>query len=183
MIKVNLGCGKRDFGPDWIHIDGGDYPHLNKEYGSISELKMNNNSVDLLYASHLIAYFSREEFKNILKEWFRVLKPGGILRLATPDFDDMTTLYQSGGVELKDIIGPLYGKMRMGEEWIYHKETYDFKTLNHILIDSGFKTIVYYDWRKTDHAQFDDHSQAYLCPKGDKENGVLISLNIECVKP
>ena len=28
MIKINLGCGWRDFGKDWIHIDGGDYSHL-----------------------------------------------------------------------------------------------------------------------------------------------------------
>lgn len=28
MMKLHLGCGKRDFGPEWISIDGGDYPHL-----------------------------------------------------------------------------------------------------------------------------------------------------------
>ena len=28
MVKLSLGCGKRDFGSDWIHIDGGDYDHL-----------------------------------------------------------------------------------------------------------------------------------------------------------
>ena len=28
MIKINLGCGWRNFGKDWIHIDGGDYSHL-----------------------------------------------------------------------------------------------------------------------------------------------------------
>ncbi|HAI38830.1 MAG TPA: methyltransferase, partial [Maribacter sp.] len=38
-----------------------------------------------------------------------------------------------------------------------------------------------YDWRQTEHAKFDDHSQAYI-PHMDKENGTLISLNIEAVK-
>jgi hypothetical protein len=28
MIKINLGCGWRNFGKDWYHIDGGDYDHL-----------------------------------------------------------------------------------------------------------------------------------------------------------
>ena len=37
-----------------------------------------------------------------------------------------------------------------------------------------------YNWKNTEHAQFDDHSQAYL-PDMDKENGTLISLNIECI--
>ena len=43
------------------------------------------------------------------------------------------------------------------------------------------KEIKKYNWRKTEHSMFDDHSQAYL-PHMDKENGILISLNVECVK-
>ena len=27
-MKFNLGCGWRNFGKDWIHVDGGDYDHL-----------------------------------------------------------------------------------------------------------------------------------------------------------
>ena len=38
-----------------------------------------------------------------------------------------------------------------------------------------------YDWKETDHSEFDDHSQAYI-QHMDKENGILISLNVECVK-
>ena len=36
MIKINMGCGWRDFGDDWIHIDAGDYVHL--DYESIHDL-------------------------------------------------------------------------------------------------------------------------------------------------
>ena len=39
----------------------------------------------------------------------------------------------------------------------------------------------FWDWRKTEHSQFDDHSQAYL-PKMNKEHGTLISLNVEAIK-
>ena len=27
-MKLNIGCGKRNFGEDWIHIDGSDYEHI-----------------------------------------------------------------------------------------------------------------------------------------------------------
>ena len=30
-IKINMGCGWRNFGKDWVHIDGGDYPHLDSK--------------------------------------------------------------------------------------------------------------------------------------------------------
>jgi hypothetical protein len=46
----------------------------------------------------------------------------------------------------------------------------------------GFVDVRRYDWRDTEHAHVDDYSQAYV-PHMDKENGILISLNVECRKP
>jgi len=179
MIKINMGCGWRDFGKDWVHIDGGDYPHLDSK--DIFNLPYEDNSVDLIYASHVIEYFNREEVKDVLNEWIRVLKPNGKLRLAVPNFEEMVTLYLGGKIQLDGILGPLYGQMPMGEETIYHRTTYDYISLETLLSDLGMKSIKKWDWRETSHSEFDDHSQAYI-PHMDKKNGVLISLNIECQK-
>lgn len=51
-----------------------------------------------------------------------------------------------------------------------------------VLEDVGFENVRRYNWRETEHALIDDYSQAYI-PHMDKENGILISLNIECSKP
>ena len=47
----------------------------------------------------------------------------------------------------------------------------------------GFKNIKIWDWQEffKEQKDFDDHSQAYF-PHMDKENGILVSLNIECQK-
>jgi len=177
MIKINMGCGWRNFGEDWVHIDGGDYDHL--DHKDIFNLPYEDNMVDLIYASHVIEYFDTQEVQKVLKEWKRVLKKDGILRIAVPDFQSMTELYHSGKIELINILGPLYGKMDMGDKKIYHKTVYDFKTLENTLKYAGFYDIFRYDWRSTSHSQFDDHSQAYI-PHMDKQNGTLISLNVEC---
>ena len=85
MVKINMGCGWRNFGEDWVHIDGGDYDHL--DYDSIQKLdQFSDDSVDLVYASHVIEYFDRQEVIKLLTEWKRVLKPNGVLRLAVPNF-------------------------------------------------------------------------------------------------
>lgn len=184
MIKLHLGCGWRDFGGDWIHIDGGDYEHL--DHGDITKLPYEDESVDVIYASHVLEYFDREEAKTVLQEWIRVLKKGGTLRIAVPDFEAMATMYvmTRNTIEqhrLGSFIGPLYGKMQMGNQTIYHKTAYDFNDLSSILKILGIKSVKRYDWRETEHAQFDDHSQAYI-PHMDKDNGVLISLNVEGIK-
>jgi predicted SAM-dependent methyltransferase len=178
-LKLHIGCGWRNFGLDWIHIDGGDYDHISSK--DIINLPFSDNSINLIYASHVIEYFDREEIIIIFNKWYNKLQPGGVLRLAVPNFEAMAKLYIEKNIPLKNFIGPLYGKMKMEDQWIYHKTTYDFKELSELLIECGFTDITYYDWKQTEHSQFDDHSQAYI-PHMDKENGTLISLNIEAKK-
>mgnify|MGYP003131517773 CR=1 FL=1 len=178
-MKLHIGCGWRNFGSDWIHIDAGNYSHT--ENHDIVSLPYKNNSVDLIYASHVIEYFDRESVLDALLEWGRVLKPKGKLRIAVPNFKAMCELYVDGSVELLEILGPLYGKMMMGDDIIYHKTVYDFPDLKETLLTCGFNNVTQYDWRETEHSEFDDHSQAYI-PHMDKENGTLISLNVEATK-
>ena len=177
-IKLHLGCGWRNFGSDWIHIDGGDYPHL--QFNDITKLPFNDGVVDVIYASHVIEYFDRIEIKTVLCEWHRVLRTGGTLRLAVPDFLKLMWVYQDTN-DINKILGPLFGQMPMGDATIYHKTVYDFNSLKELLESLGFYNIIHYNWKKTDHAQYDDHSQAYY-PHMDKENGLLISLNVEATK-
>tara|TARA_Y100000310_G_C20663623_1_gene806211 strand:- start:579 stop:1136 length:558 start_codon:yes stop_codon:yes gene_type:complete len=178
-IKINMGCGHRNFGEDWIHIDGGNHNHL--DYNDITKLPYGTNEVDLIYASHVLEYFDREEVVDLLKEWYRVLKPNGIIRLAVPDFKEMAKLYYIRGYDLVCFLGPLYGKMKMGDRVIYHRTVYDINSIKEVLQEGGFSNVKNYDWRTTDHSDFDDYSQAYI-PHMDKEEGTLISLNVEAVK-
>ena len=140
-----------------------------------------NESVELIYASHLIEYFDRKEIIPILKRWREVLKPNGILRLAVPNFKIYANLYAKEKISLDDSLGPLYGKMTMNNKIIYHKTTYDYTSLKKILQKVGMRNISKYSWRETSHSMFDDHSQAYF-PHMDKDNGILMSLNMECIK-
>lgn len=178
-MKLHLGCGKRDFGSDWTSIDGGDFPYLHSH--DVTKLPFGDNSADIIYASHVLEYFDRAEVVLVLEEWFRVLKQGGTLRLAVPDFEQMVRLYFSRMFSLDNFLGPLYGKMQMGDGTIYHKTCYDFVSLKNLLEKIGFKNIRLWDWRNTEHSQHDDCSRAYI-PKMDFENGTLISLNTECEK-
>jgi len=180
-MKFNVGCGWRNFGDGWTHIDAGDYKHLDSD--DIYLGKYEENSADLIYASHVIEYFDREEIKKLLSAWKSVLKSNGVLRIAVPNFYEIASLYIKGynDYTLDNVLGPLYGKMSMGTETIYHRTTYDYNSLKKVLEDSGFNNVRNWDWKNTSHSQFDDHSQAYY-PHFEKENGKLISLNVECVK-
>lgn len=182
-MKLHIGCGMRNFGKGWYHVDVADFPHIDSKDIYLNEF--DEQSADLIYSAHMIEYLDRDAVRLLLKSWYSVLNHGGTLRLAVPDFDAMAQLYAFGRCTLSEILGPLYGKMVIAgkDKVVYHRTVYDFASLQMILKEIGFTNVRRYDWRLTDHAVYDDHSQAYLCPKGDKEKGVLISLNIECEKP
>ena len=184
-MKIHLGAWKRKI-PGFINVDLCDFEHIHYK-NRIDKLPFfNNNVADLIYCSHSLEYFDYEEAKAALIEWKRVLKKGGILRIAVPDFEKLIEIYKITG-DLNKIIGPLYGKMKINTSGkdklniLYHKMVYDQKLITELLNLCGYSNIKKYDWKKTIHKDYDDHSQAYF-PHLDKKNGILISLNLEAQK-
>lgn len=182
-VCLNLGCWHRHI-PGWVHVDLCDMPHIDHQ-SRIDDLPMfADASVDLIYSSHSFEYFDRQQAPRVLAEWHRVLKPGGTLRLAVPDFDALLQVYAKTGA-VERILGPLYGRMEIetgdGPVTLYHKTVYTFASLQALLEANGFGDIRRYDWQQTIHKDHDDHSQAYF-PHMDKENGILVSLNVEATK-
>jgi predicted SAM-dependent methyltransferase len=182
-LQLHLGCGKR-YLPGFVHIDVDNFPHIDHRT-TIDRLPMfADATVDLIYCCHALEYFDRLEAVEVLEEWRRILKPGGILRLAIPDFAALVELYRRHG-DLGLILGPLYGRIIIessdGPRVLYHKTTYDYASLEQICLQAGFRSVKRYNWSETIHKAFDDFSQAYH-PYMDKEHGLLISLNVEAVR-
>jgi predicted SAM-dependent methyltransferase len=176
-MKLHLGCGNK-YIPGFIHIDLMDFEHIDHKR-SIDDLSIfEDSSVDLIYACHVLEHFNRNNVDKVLAEWCRVLKPGGIVRISVPGFEELVKIYQKYG-DMKLILGPLVG----GQTYLYnfHNLIFDFKFISELLKKAGFREVSRYDWRKTEHVNVDDFSQAYI-PHMDKENGMPVSLNVEAVK-
>ncbi len=113
-MKLNLGCGAvRPKG--WINVDsslnaylqklpGGKqlakamgmvtYDSDNVTYMNLNKpWKFNNNSADVVYASHLFEHLSLKSADLFMKESFRVLKPGGAIRIVVPDLYQICRKY------------------------------------------------------------------------------------------
>ena len=95
-MDIHLGCWHR-YIDGFIHVDLCDFEHI--DYRSdIKELPFfSDESADLIYSSHSFEYFDPIEAPLVLKEWRRVLKTGGKLRLSVPDFDQLIKIYQATG--------------------------------------------------------------------------------------
>jgi predicted SAM-dependent methyltransferase len=177
-MKLHLGCGKK-YIKGFKHVDLLDYSHIDYKV-SVDNLSFaKDNSVELIYASHVLEHFGRDEYEKVLDEWYRVLKIDGILRIAVPDFKSIVNYYNKTA-DMESLLGLVVGGQKFGE-YDYHKMIFDEEFLKNKLKDVGFKSISKYEWRNVSHANVDDFSQAYL-PHMDKKNGMLMSLNMEATK-
>jgi predicted SAM-dependent methyltransferase len=178
-MKLHLGCGSRHI-PGFVHVDVQHATHVDI-VGPVERLPLDDASVSLIYASHVLEHFGRHAYKSVLKEWFRVLKPGGILRLSVPDFSACAAIYYEKGLAdgLSGLVGLIIGGQR--NEHDFHKMIFDEDSLSRDLLETGFHEVRRWDWRMTDHADIDDYSQAHI-PHLHKKDGRLMSLNLEAVK-
>jgi len=177
MKKLHIGCGDR-YIPGFTHIDIRKLPHVDYVTSADKLDIFEHSSVDLIYACHILEHFKRHKTENVLKEWYRVLKLGGILRVAVPDFEKLVEVYLKTK-DLNLILGSLVGKQDYPENT--HYMIFDYTYLSKVLTKVGFKNIHRYNWRQTVHKNYDDYSQAYI-PHMDKEHGILVSLNVEAEK-
>lgn len=134
-MKLNLGCGTvRETGLDWINCD------LRSEVKpdlvcDARKLPFKDNSLDHIYAFNILDHFNRFETTPVLKEWLRVLKPSGNLRIIVPDFRFAVEAYMSGKHDMERM-QDLYG----GQEYKYnfHYTCFDQPYLSKVLLGAGF---------------------------------------------
>jgi predicted SAM-dependent methyltransferase len=89
---LNLGCGSRCH-PAWINIDIAPCVPGVIAHDLSRGIPLPDSSCDVVYHSHLVEHLRPEDARRFMKECYRVLKAGGILRVATPDLERICRLY------------------------------------------------------------------------------------------
>jgi predicted SAM-dependent methyltransferase len=184
-MKLHLGCGNKVI-PGYVNIDI--QANEGVECFDISNLPYVENSIDEIYSCANIEHFSRHDrqglkmakWDEVIDHWRKILKPGGILRLSTADFEAVCEVYMKNK-NIQEILGLIVGGQK--DPYDYHGMIFDFDFMKLKLEEIGFKDVKRYDWKNTEIAKLgiDDYSQAYL-PHMDKKNGKLMMLNVEATK-
>lgn len=135
LLKLHLGCGK-------VYLDGYVNIDLIKRgvidlIADARKLPYQDSSVELIESYHLIEHILKYEVLPMLKEWFRLLTPGGRMIAEFPDFDQSCRRYLNGE---ESLLVAIYG----GQRWTsdVHYSGYNFKRLKELLQKAGFTNIV-----------------------------------------
>ncbi len=92
MKLLNLGCGS-NFHKDWTNIDFISSSEHVITHNLLEGIPVENNSTDVVYHSHVLEHFSKDDGVKFLQECFRVLKTEGIIRIAVPDLETIVKEY------------------------------------------------------------------------------------------
>lgn len=153
MIKLDLGA--EDISPPGFIPMGHDHGT------EIFPLAYDDDSVDEIRASHVLEHFSTADTHEVVKHWASKLKPGGVLKIAVPNFEYIAKSYIDG-LELP-IEGYTMGGQTDADD--FHRSLFDAATLAELFREAGLTDIGYWD------------SDAEDCSR------LPVSLNMRAVKP
>ena len=106
----------------------------------IRRLPFATGSFDVVYSSHVLEHFSRDEVDAVLDEWIRVLKEDGELRLIVPSVlwaaQQLVNGMKDAGKLSDDVLNVLYGAQTYKEN--FHKMGFTPKTVEEMLRGRGF---------------------------------------------
>jgi predicted SAM-dependent methyltransferase len=199
--KFHLGCGTI-FIPNYLNV--GFWTHLGESalyanpngvegtyllnHDLVKGIPAADNSLEVVYHSHLLEHLTNAEGVEFIKACYRVLQPGGIMRVLVPDLELWTRNYVHGnqfffdeyrrdGLENNHELYPTNGAVFMGMLHNHgHKMGYDFDTLKSVMERAGFHNI---RRRMVQDSDLPDIAtvEPYFALKA------LESLCVECYKP
>ena len=163
-LKLHLGAGPSRLA-GWINIDA--YPAelaMNLNWG----LPFADGSASYVFFSHTLEHlYYPEEAQAAMKEIRRVLSPDGTLRVIVPDIEKCIQAYVSNDAEfyagrrktwwwwgkretrLEDFLAYAGAGPRPGSFFESHKFGYDYETLRHLLLKTGFTQVVRSDYMQS----------------------------------
>lgn len=171
---LRLHVGGQLAHPDWKIFDVRPGSHVDF-VGDCTDLsRFESGSVAEIYASHVLEHLGYiEELPRTLREFHRVLAPGGTLRASVPDLDTLCALFADPALSFEErvhVMRMMFGGQTNSAD--FHKAGLNEAFLRDLLQAAGFVDVV----RADSFGLFEDSSALVF-------RGRRISVNLSARKP
>ena len=148
--KLNLGCGDKIL-PGYINVDvvpsrRGFKPDVLCDLHKLTPFE--DGSIDEILSVHVVEHFWRWEIADVLREWIRVLKPGGAMILECPnllsaarELLDNPEVGAGPGQEGQRTMWVFYGDPAWQDPYMIHRWGYTPSSLSKLMSEVGLTNI------------------------------------------
>jgi len=142
---LHLGCGLK-YLPGFVNLEGNVFRKSDMWLDLRNGLPFRSDSVTSIYASHVFEHFYPDELQRLLRECYRILWPGGGLRVVVPDMSGAVRAYLEGEREyFTDFPRPLRSLGGKLSNLLFceggHRQAFDFSYMDEVLRDAGFAEV------------------------------------------
>jgi predicted SAM-dependent methyltransferase len=102
-------------------------------------IPLNDNSIDVVFSSHFLEHLTKTDGQQLLNDIYRILKPGGLVRILVPDLDLAIQRFNKG--EINETLDLFFYTSEKGD-FSAHKYNYTFASLKNKLEEIGFTSVV-----------------------------------------
>lgn len=135
-VRLNVGCGHKLL-EGYINVDL--VPSADVE-ADVRQLPFEDDSADELLAVHVLEHLYRWDALDALREWRRVLKPGGLIAIEVPDLMKVCQHVIAGNGERMGQWG-LFGDPGYRDPLMCHRWCYTGEELVGLLREAGFTKV------------------------------------------
>lgn len=192
IAKLHIGCGGNRL-RGWLNTDlcpRGPEIHLD----ATKRFPFEDGSFDFIYSEHMIEHVPWPSARHMLEESFRVLKPGGRIRIATPDLAFLTGLLASAPSALQKAYllhnastltpwAPYPGAVFVVNYFVRawgHQFIFDDESLRKTLELVGFVNVAKWPLLESPHPEFTGLAAVNRMPEGFLD---LETMVVEGTKP
>jgi predicted SAM-dependent methyltransferase len=142
MSDIKLHIGGNEASPGWTILDVEKRPEVDIIADASCLTEIADESVAVIYASHVLEHFHyglENKLLITLKEWYRVLQPGGELMISVPDLKTLCWLFLNPSFDLfqkHHVMRMMFGGHM--NQYDVHYVGLDFEILNAYLYEAGF---------------------------------------------
>jgi predicted SAM-dependent methyltransferase len=157
--KLHIGCGQIYF-EGWLHVDADEsLPTVDLVWDASQPLPFADQSCTFIYNEHFLEHLTIDQGIAFLQECYRLLLPGGVLRIAMPCLETLVRKYLSEDWRNQDwlqwndyqFIQTRAEMINIGFRWWGHQWLYDREELHRRLCDAGFATLHDVRWGESSH--------------------------------
>ena len=152
--RLHLACGSNVL-PGWANVDLAG-PAAVIKLDLTAPLPVASDTLEAVYSEHFIEHIDRAQAQRLLAECHRVLEPGGVLRISTPDLRTIIDHYVAGRIDAwHDMQWRPETPARMLNESMRewgHQFLYDADELLAAFRAAGFRQIARKAWRASAHS-------------------------------